>query len=122
MKTFQMPGVDAEVPVVVLGLMRIATLSDDEIRQLVSSALDVGIDFFDQADRYGRTTHECERRFSEAMQFTSSERDGVTIQTKAGIIREGPYYDLSYEHIVSSVEGSLRALSTDRIDLLLLHR
>src|SRR5690625_7862658 len=46
----------------------------------------------------------------------------VTIQTKAGIVKDGPYFDYSYEHLTSSVEGSLRALNTDRIDILLLHR
>ena len=35
---------------------------------------------------------------------------------------EGPYFDFSYEHLISSVEGSLRALQTDYIDILLLHR
>ena len=37
-------------------------------------------------------------------------------------MRNGPYFDFSYEHIVESVEGSLAALRTDRIDILLLHR
>ncbi|NAZ83470.1 aldo/keto reductase family oxidoreductase, partial [Kineococcus sp. R8] len=35
---------------------------------------------------------------------------------------DGPYFDFSHEHIVASVEGSLEALATDRIDVLLLHR
>ena len=33
-----------------------------------------------------------------------------------------PYFDFSYEHLIGSVEGSLRALQTDYIDILLLHR
>jgi predicted oxidoreductase len=37
-------------------------------------------------------------------------------------VREGPYFDYSYEHLVESVNGSLTALGTDRIDILLLHR
>ncbi|GAA4126645.1 aldo/keto reductase [Actinomadura keratinilytica] len=122
MKTFTLPGTDISAPNVVLGLMRIADKSDEEIRALVRTAREAGIDFFDHADIYGRTTHECERRFAEAMRFTPSERDAVTIQTKVGIVREGPYYDHSYEHIVATVEESLRALDTDRIDILLLHR
>ncbi|MDT0328652.1 aldo/keto reductase [Nocardiopsis lambiniae] len=122
MKTFTLPGTDIPAPNVVLGLMRIADKGDDEIRALVRTARDVGIDFVDHADIYGRTTHECERRFAEAMRLTPAERDAVTIQTKVGIVREGPYFDHSHEHIVSSVEGSLRALDTDRVDILLLHR
>ena len=35
---------------------------------------------------------------------------------------DGPYFDFSYEHLISSVDGSLRALQTDYIDILLLHR
>lgn len=122
MRTMTMPGTTISVPNVVLGLMRISDKTDDEIRALVHAARDEGIDFFDHADIYGRSLHQCERRFAEAMQLTPAERDQITIQTKAGIITDGPYYDFSYDHLVSSVEGSLRALGTDRIDILLLHR
>ncbi|MBR8744291.1 aldo/keto reductase family oxidoreductase [Nocardiopsis sp. MG754419] len=122
MKTFTLPGTDISAPNVVLGLMRIADKSDDEVRALVRTARDAGVDFVDHADIYGPTTHACERRFAEAMRLTPAERDAVTIQTKAGIVPDGPYYDHSYEHIVASVEGSLRALDTDRVDILLLHR
>src|SRR5688572_27445398 len=102
--------------------MRIAQKTDDEVRELVRTARDSGIDFFDHADVYGGRIHGCERRFAEAMRLTSSERDEITIQTKAGIVREGPYFDFSYDHLIRSVEGSLAALQTDYIDILLLHR
>lgn len=107
---------------VVLGLMRIDGKSDDEVRTLVRTARDAGIDMVDHADVYGDTLHGCERRWAEALQLSPSERDLWTIQTKAGIVPEGPYFDFSYEHLVESVDGSLRALGTDRIDVLLLHR
>nr|WP_255622479.1 aldo/keto reductase [Tessaracoccus sp. OS52] len=103
-------------------MMRIAEKSDDEIRELTRTARDAGIDFFDHADIYGGEVHTCERRWAEAMQLTPSEREQVTIQTKAGIVTDGPYFDFSYEHLISTVEGSLRALQTDYIDILLLHR
>lgn len=122
MKTFTLPGTDIVAPNVVLGLMRIQQKSDDEVRELVRTARDAGIDFLDHADVYGDALHGCEARFAEAMQLTPSQRDEITIQTKAGIVREGPYFDYSYEHIVESVDGSLEALRTDRIDILLLHR
>ncbi|MDM4764395.1 aldo/keto reductase [Galbitalea sp. SE-J8] len=122
MKTFTMPGTNLVVPNVVLGLMRIADKTDDEVRELLRTARDAGIDFVDHADVYGNDLHGCESRFAEAMRLTPSERDEITIQTKTGIVREGPYFDFSYEHIVESVEGSLAALQTDRIDILLLHR
>ncbi len=122
MKTITL-GADLVAPNVVLGLMRIADkMSDEPSAQLVGTARDAGIDFFDHADVYGGDLHGCERRFAEAMQLTPSEREAVTIQTKAGIVKDGPYFDFSYEHIIESVDGSLRALQTDYLDILLLHR
>jgi predicted oxidoreductase len=56
------------------------------------------------------------------MRLSPAERADITIQTKAGIVRDGPYFDFSYEHIIDSVNGSLAALGTDYIDILLLHR
>ena len=122
MKSVPVGPAGLTAPNVVLGLMRIADKSDDEIRTLVSTARDAGIDFFDHADVYGTRMHECEERFANAMRMSPAERADITIQTKAGIVREGPYFDFSYERIMSSVEGSLLALQTDYIDILLLHR
>ncbi|MEV8424234.1 aldo/keto reductase [Streptomyces niveus] len=122
MKTFTMPGTDILAPNVVLGLMRIADKSEDDIRELVRTARDAGIDFVDHADVYGGELHDCERRFADAMALSPSQRDEITIQTKAGIVTDGPYYDFSYDHLVQSAERSLAALRTDRIDILLLHR
>lgn len=122
MRTVPLGGTGRQVPNVVLGLMRIAEMDDDAVRGLVGAARDAGIDFFDHADVYGGALHACERRFAEAMRLSAAERDAVTLQTKCGIVPDGPYFDFSYEHIVASVEGSLRALDTDRIDVLLLHR
>lgn len=110
------------VPNVICGLMRIAEKSDGQIRDLVHAARDADINYFDHADVYGDQLHECEAKFADAMQFSPSERAELTIQTKAGIVRDGPYFDFSYEHIIGQVEGSLRALKTDYVDVLLLHR
>ncbi|MFV8183405.1 MULTISPECIES: aldo/keto reductase [unclassified Streptomyces] len=123
MKTFTLPGTDMVVPNVVLGLMRIQDKTDDEVRTLVSTARDCGITFLDHADVYGSSLHGCERRFAEALRLTSSEREQFVIQSKAGIVtKDGPYFDFSYKHILESVDGSLKALGTDYLDILLLHR
>ena len=122
MRTVPLGPTGRQVPNVVLGLMRIQQLDDDAVRELVRTGRDAGIDFVDHADVYGEELHGCERRFAEAMQLTPSEREQLTIQSKAGIVREGPYFDYSYEHLVESVEGSLQALGTDYLDVLLLHR
>lgn len=122
MKTFTLPGTDIVVPNVVLGVMRIQDKTDEEVRTLVRTAVDSGISFIDHADVYGSDLHGCERRFAEAMDLSAADRERLVIQTKAGIVPDGPYFDYSYEHIVESVEGSLEALRTDYVDILLLHR
>lgn len=122
MKTFTLPGTDIVVPDVVLGLMRIQDKSDEEVRTLIAAARDAGVSFFDHADVYGTGLHGCERRFAEAMQLSASERSQFVIQSKAGIVKDGPYFDFSAAHIIESVNGSLDALGTDYLDILLLHR
>ncbi|MBP2317668.1 aldo/keto reductase family oxidoreductase [Nesterenkonia lacusekhoensis] len=124
MKRFEMPHTDITAPQVMLGMMRIAEKSDEQVRALVGAARDAGVDFFDHADIYGPglSTHGCERRFAEAMALSPAEREQITLQTKVGIIKDGPHYDFSYEHIVAETEESLRALDTEYIDILLLHR
>ncbi|NIZ90882.1 aldo/keto reductase family oxidoreductase [Kineosporiaceae bacterium B12] len=102
--------------------MRIAEMPDEDVRALVDAGRAAGTTFLDHADVYGGAAHACERRFAEAMRLSPSERDEFTLQTKCGIVPEGPYFDFSHDHIVESVEGSLQALQTDRIDVLLLHR
>ena len=122
MRTLTLPGLEQAVSNVVLGLMRIQEKSDDEVRRLVGTARDAGVTFLDHADIYGSTLHGCERRFGEALRLTPSEREQWTIQSKTGIVKDGPYFDFSYAHIMESVHGSLEALGTDYLDILLLHR
>lgn len=122
MKHISFPNSDLKASNIVSGFMRIAEKSDQQIRDLVSAARDAGVNYFDHADIYGNRMHECEERFGEALNLSSSEREDMIIQTKTGILPHDDYYDLSYEHITSQVEGSLRALRTDYIDVLLLHR
>jgi predicted oxidoreductase len=123
MKTFTMPGTDLVVPAVVTGVMRIQEKSDAQVRALFDASLDAGITFFDHADIYGDgAAHGCEARFAEALQLTAAQREEIVLQTKAGIVKDGPYFDFSYEHIIEAVEGSLAALRTDHVDILLLHR
>ena len=122
MRTLTLPGLEQAVSNVVLGLMRIQEKSDDEVRRLVGTARDAGVTFLDHADIYGSTLHGCERRFWEALRLTPSDREQWTIQSKTGIVKDGPYFDFSYAHIMESVHGSLEALGTDYLDILLLHR
>ncbi len=94
----------------------------------LSQALDLGITTFDHADIYGGYTVEA--MFGAAFARSPGLRDRLQIVTKCGIKlvhtqRPGhaiKSYDSSRAHVLASVDASLQALRTDRIDLLLLHR
>ena len=101
-----------------LGCMRMAGKSEKEVDDVVLAALSLGIDHFDHADIYGGGRSE--ELFGEFLRRHPETRKNILIQTKCGI-RRGQY-DFSYDHIVSSVEGSLRRLGVEHIDILLLHR
>jgi len=120
MKNQTLPGIAVEASSVVLGLMRIQELDDEQIRTLVGTARDAGINVFDHADIYGSSRHGCEARFGEAISFGPREREQVVIQSKVGI--RGGWFDFSKEHILGSVDESLEALKLEYLDILLLHR
>jgi predicted oxidoreductase len=103
---------------IVLGCMRITGISLKDASALVRTALDAGINFFDHADVYGGG--RCEEIFAQAVDMSPSAREKIILQTKCGI-RQGSY-DFSKEHILEAVDGSLKRLKTDYIDVLLLHR
>ena len=109
-------------PAVIAGMMRIRDKTDAEVRELYDAARGAGIDFFDHADIYGGAMHVCEDRFASALQLSPAERAEIILQTKCGIVPSEQMFDFSYAHIVTQVEGSLKALRTDYIDVLLLHR
>jgi predicted oxidoreductase len=98
--------------------MRISSLSDQEVDELLAAAWDSGIDFYDHADIYGGGRSE--EVFAGALSRTSIRREEILIQSKCGI-RKG-MFDFSRDHILAAVEGSLRRLQTDYLDVLLLHR
>jgi predicted oxidoreductase len=94
----------------------------------IEQALDLGISSFDHADIYGGYTVEAQ--FGLAMSAAPALRNRLQIVTKCGIQLVHPNrpahtvkaYDTSRAHVMASVDASLRALDTDRIDLLLIHR
>lgn len=94
----------------------------------MAQALDLGITSFDHADIYGGYTVEA--MFGEALASAPGLRDRLQIVTKCGIKLVSPQrpghsvksYDSSRGHVLASVDHSLQALGTDRIDLLLMHR
>jgi predicted oxidoreductase len=118
MKRIKIGGCVFEASQIALGCMRISALTPQAAEKLIKTALDEGIDFFDHADIYGGGRSESV--FAQAARFSSSQREKVRLQTKCGI-RKG-YFDFSRDHILESVDGSLKRLQTDYIDVLLLHR
>ena len=109
---------DLNASVISLGCMRIADLTNQEISTLVHAALDEGINFFDHADIYGGG--QSETKFAEALGMTSSLREKLILQSKCGICQGS--FDFSKEHILEAVDGILKRLRTDYLDVLLLHR
>ncbi len=118
MKTIRLGSSALQVPVVAVGCMRINSLGQAAAERFVQACLEEGANFFDHADVYGGG--QCEAIFAEALHMTARVREKVILQSKCGI-RQGQY-DFSKEHILEAVDGSLRRLKTDYLDVLLLHR
>lgn len=103
-------------------------MGNRQLLDLFKQLLNLGITTFDHADIYGNYT--CEARLGEVMSLEKGLRNKLEIVTKCGIKlvsdkypdRKVKYYDYSYDHIITSVNNSLKNFRTDRIDLLLLHR
>lgn len=107
---------------IIQGLMRLDNLSADELYHLIKFDLENGINYFDISDIY--MNGEAEIKLGQVFKNHPDLREKMYIQTKCGIVKDGDatYYDLSYEHIVNSVENSLKRMNIDYIDALLLHR
>lgn len=119
MKSVVFGKTKTKVPALAVGCMRLAGKSKVEMNTFIHSAIDMGANFFDHADIYGGGMSETV--FGDALKGdTSIKRDDIIIQSKCGI-RQG-YYDSSKEYILESVDGILKRLQTEYIDILLLHR
>ena len=112
-------------PEIALGCMRMADLSVDTATDVLQAAMECGINFFDHANIYGGGVSE--EMFSKAARQLGIPRQDMLIQTKCGIHRADETqkintYDFSKDYIIACVEGSLKRLQTDYVDLLSLHR
>jgi predicted oxidoreductase len=103
-------------------------LDESKIEQLIQASLDAGITTFDHADIYG--DHSNEEIFGNVLKRNPGLREKMELVTKCGIkFSSGrrpktwvKHYDTSKDHILWSVDNSLKMFNTDRIDLLLIHR
>ena len=76
---------------IALGCMRLNKLTVEQAEQLISSALNNGVELFDHADIYG--SRKCEKLFGEVLKRNPNFRKKMIIQSKCGICKG--YYDLS---------------------------
>ncbi len=136
MKTMSLGHTPLDVSRIAYGCMNIGgswdqvPLSEPTRREAVKAvraALDEGINFFDHADIY--CWGKSEEAFAAIWAETPNLRERIIVQSKCGIVMEGArpestvgQFDFSCEHITRSVEGSLKRLQTDYLDVLLLHR
>jgi aryl-alcohol dehydrogenase-like predicted oxidoreductase len=107
-----------EVTVIGLGTNNFGMgMAAADVPPVVGAALDAGINFFDTSDSYG----ESEVRLGDAL---VGRRDSVVLATKFGSMVKGEEGSggARPEYVRRAVDGSLRRLQTDRIDLYQLHR
>ena len=119
MREMQLGKSGLQVPVIAVGCMRLSALSKKDAEIFIKTALEHGANFFDHADIYGAGA--CEQIFADAINMNDTIREKIILQSKCGIV-PGKMYDFSKEHILKSVEGILKRLKTDYLDVLLLHR
>lgn len=104
-----------------------ANHSKTAVQKLIEKCIDMDLTTFDHADIYGNYTTE--KLFGDAWKEMDFDREKIQLISKCGI--EMPCenrnfslksYNYSKDHIIQSVENSLKNLQTDHLDLLLLHR
>ena len=133
MKTYKIPNTDLEVTRLAYGTWHLGgswdstPLSSDlkeRAKQLVETAVSHGINHIDLADIY--TVGKSDEAVGYALQQNPGLREKLVLQAKAGIVipaEDNPgYYNFEYDHLVGAVEGTLRRLGTDYVDILALHR
>lgn len=127
MRTCKIPNTDLTVSRIAYGnaMLSIDSKQANFMAQAIRAmniAYDNGITFFDTADTYGAGRSES----ALALLFKQSAglRKKVVVQSKCSLrYRDGhEIVDNSKDHILSAVEGSLRRLNVDHLDILLLHR
>ena len=106
---------------IILGCMRMPSLSTDEAANIIRTAYDHGINFYDNATCYGENG-EAETRFGDAFPKTGIKREDVYIQSKCGLLFQKGEFNWTKANILSSVDDSLRRMKLDYLDALLLHR
>ena len=121
MKYYNVKNGPQNVSAIILGCMRMPSLDTQKAADMIRTATEEGINFFDHATCYG-VDGEAEKRFGDAFPLTGLKREDVYLQSKCGISRDPREFNWSRDYILESAEASLRRLKTDYLDALLLHR
>ncbi|MBA6252214.1 aldo/keto reductase family oxidoreductase [Colwellia sp. MB3u-55] len=131
MKNYSLGKSELQSSRLIYGCMRISgdqsVNAIDKGKRAVQSAIDAGYNHFDHADIYGGGASE--QLFGELLKQLPHLREKMILTSKASIRpknNENTYaptrYDFSKAYLLSSVEGSLKRLHTEQLDLFLLHR
>ena len=120
MKTINVMNGPQNASSIILGCMRMPALSVQDAADMIRTASEEGVNFFDHATCYG--DGEAETRFGDAFPLSGLKREDVYLQSKCGLHFDRREFDWSREDILASAEASLRRLKTDYLDVLLLHR
>ena len=121
MKSINVVNGPSNASAIVMGCMRMPALSVDQAEKMIQTAVELVINFFDNATCYGENG-EAEKRFGDAFKQSGLKREDVIIQSKCGLRFERNEFDWSKENILTSVDESLSRMKTDYLDALLLHR
>ncbi len=103
-------------------------VNEDKMEKIVNLCLELGINTFDHGDTYG--DYMCEEVFGNVLRRSGIKRENIVLFTKCGINVPNAnrpeyrvkHYDTSREHILNSLDNSLRNLRTDYIDVFLLNQ
>ena len=136
MQMYRIPNTDLDVSRLAYGTWHLGGTWDatppspdlyDRADRLVQVAVEQGINMIDLADIYTRT--KSDTLIGEVLGKNPGLRDKLILQEKCGIrLSDEPNkgdpgrYDFSYDHIIATVESSLKRLQTDHVEILLLHR
>lgn len=100
-------------------------LSEEGSLQIIKTAIEFGVNFFDTGFNYGYAEERLGRCLTSVFKDVGMSRRDIVIETKCGEIlnADGTYgsYNWSPDWIKKSVEISLKRLNTDYIDLLAMH-
>ncbi len=120
MKKINIVNGPQNVSAIIQGCMRMPALSKEEAANVIRTAYECGVNFYDHATCYG--AGDAEIRFSEAFPLTGLKREDIFIQSKCGLEFDRNEFDWTRDNILKSVDGILDRLKVDYLDTLLLHR